>query len=191
MTIFDSFIATRVMRPVSLTILYLLRWKILGRNEVLPQKSVVVAYPHTGSIDLFYTILLAFALRLKVRVVAKRELFIFGVGAVLRFLGCVPVTRNGKLGTSEFLAEMINNAPNGFHLVIAPTGTRKKGAEWKTGFLTIAECAHVPIVLATVNARNKYGGIFAFYDQCGDREGDLSNIQTIYEKFLQEHEQKK
>lgn len=185
MTILEVPFISGGLRLFSLLVFKRLGWKILGEGMRFPEKSVVVAYPHTSASDLFYALMLAFALRLKIRMVAKKELFRFGLGPVLRFLCCTPVQRGGKLGATEQLSETLKRAVGGFHLVLAPTGTRRQGAEWKTGFLHIAYLAKVPLLLATVDRKRKQCGVLMIYQLHGNsQKQDLEIIKKLYEKYL-------
>lgn len=139
--------------------LRILGWKLL-ELESYPKRSVVIAYPHAGAVDLFYTLLLALALGLRVKIVAKEELFLPIIGLLLRDLDCIPVKRGSMSGTTDKLAEMICTSNHNNHLVMAITGTRKKGASWKTGPLVVAHVAQVSLLLATVNREKKECGIF-------------------------------
>ncbi len=191
MTIFDNPTCSRVMRALSLIILNLLRWKILGKELVLPKKSVIIAYPHSKASDLFYTIMIAFVLGINIKIIAKRELFTCFTGPMLRFFGCIPVERKGRRGVTKQLTQMIMCAPKEFHLVIAPTGTRSNQTDWTKGFLVIASAARVPLLLATISRDKKEGGVFAMYipEYSYNEEiikKGITQVQGIYAKHSQE-----
>lgn len=169
----------KITRRVSRLVLKITGWKLIGENFVL-QKSVVVAFPHSGASDLYYTLLAAYALGLQTKIVVKEELFVFGIRWLLKHLGCIPVKRNSRTNTTAFLAEMFDEKNTDLHLIIAATGTRNKEAPWKTGFLSVARMAKVPILLATINRDKKVCGIFSVYFPTKNSARDLTIIKTRY-----------
>lgn len=170
---------TRLLQPLAKAVLYLSGWKLIGQNYKVP-KSVIVAYPHIRATDLYYTILIGLALDLHLKIVAKEELFVYGLGWLLKALGLVPIKRGGKSNTTTLLADMFGKKSENFHLVMAPTGTRREGAEWKTGFLSVARKAQVPILLAVVNRKEKTCGIFSGLYTTASQEVDLADIMRRY-----------
>lgn len=170
---------THFLRPIAKAVLRLTGWKLLSSPHETKQ-SVIVAYPHVSATDLYYTILIGLALNLRLKIVAKEELFIFGAGWLLRALGLIPIKRGGKLDTTTSLADMFDKKEENFHLVMAPTGTRKEGAQWRTGFLSVARKARVPILLAIVNREKKICGIFSRVYATASQEADLIEIKRRY-----------
>ncbi len=167
------------LSPPAKAVLCLTGWKLIGQNYKVP-KSVIVAHPHTSATDLYYTILIGLALDLQLKIVAKEELFVYGLGWLLKALGLVPIKRGSKSSTTTLLADMFEQESKNFHLVMAPTGTRREGAEWKTGFLSIARKAQVPILLAIVNREEKVCGIFSDLYTTASQEVDLEDIKRRY-----------
>jgi 1-acyl-sn-glycerol-3-phosphate acyltransferase len=169
----------QLLQPLAKAVLSMTGWKLISPSYETSQ-SVIVAYPHVSATDLYYTILIGLALNMRIKMVAKAELFVFGTGWLLKSLGLIPVTRGGKLGTTTALAEMFEESGKNFHLVIAPTGTRRETAEWHTGFLSVARKANVPILLAIINRKKKICGIFSSLPATRNPKADLEEIKARY-----------
>ena len=65
-TIFDTPLVNTLLRGLSLAVLRLNGWKVEGSLPPEAAKSVLIAAPHTSNWDLPYTLMIAFALRLRV-----------------------------------------------------------------------------------------------------------------------------
>jgi 1-acyl-sn-glycerol-3-phosphate acyltransferase len=63
---------------------------------------------------------------------------------------------------------------------LSPEGTRKKVAQWKTGFYYIAKGANVPIVMATLDFKNKKIKISEPYYTTDNLEEDFKNLRNFF-----------
>jgi 1-acyl-sn-glycerol-3-phosphate acyltransferase len=65
-------------------------------------------------------------------------------------------------------------------LIIAPEGTRKYVAEWKSGFYYIADGAKVPIVPVAFDYGVKSVRIGAPFMTTGNRQADIVELKKFY-----------
>jgi len=73
-TIFNTPVLKSFLRGISLVLLKILGWKTHGELPKI-NKYVIIVAPHTSDWDLFYGIILAYAMKLDTIYVAKKELF--------------------------------------------------------------------------------------------------------------------
>ncbi|MBS0391047.1 MAG: lysophospholipid acyltransferase family protein [Comamonadaceae bacterium] len=179
-TIFDTPIVNTLLRGLSLALLRLGGWKVEGRLPPEAAKSVLIAAPHTSNWDLPYTLMLAFALRLRVYWVGKHSIFHFPFGALMRWLGGIPVNRSQANNLVASSAQAMREASGPMQLIVPPEGTRGKTRHWKTGFYFIAQEAGVPIVLAFVDYERKVGGLGPLFMPTGDVQADMERIKAFY-----------
>lgn len=178
-TIFNTPVLKYLLLIISLVFLKILGWKKAGR---LPEvaKYVLVLAPHTSNWDLFYGILLAFALRLDVRFLAKKELFRRPFSPLMKWLGGVPIDRATPKHTVDQMLRAFNENKT-FVLALTPEGTRHKTESWKSGFYHIAVSAHVPIQLAFLDYASKSGGAGPLLYPTGDLNQDIKAIRNFYQ----------
>jgi 1-acyl-sn-glycerol-3-phosphate acyltransferase len=181
-TIFETPIVNTVMRSMSRATLRVLGWRTEGMTPeqigVYP-KYVLIAAPHTSNWDFPFTLMVCFALRLKVYWMAKSSLFAWPVRWLSRWLGGIAIDRSASNNT-------VQNTINAFAarerlaVIVAPEGTRGKVTHWKTGFYHIAHGAGVPIALAYLDFARKRGGIGRMFVTTGDIAADMAQIQAFY-----------
>ena len=114
--------------------------------------------------------------------VGKHTLFWGPLNPISRWLGGIPLDRNGRCRRGS-LVEQTACAFKQHHklgIVICPEGTRSKGDRWRTGFYHIAKNAEVPIVLGFLDYRKKTGGYGPIFQPSGNMEKDLHEIQGFY-----------
>jgi 1-acyl-sn-glycerol-3-phosphate acyltransferase len=68
-----------------------------------------------------------------------------------------------------------------FYFGLAPEGTRKKTAGWKTGFYRIAMGAGVPVYLGLLDYGRRRIGIGRKMELTGDVDADMAVIREFYE----------
>jgi 1-acyl-sn-glycerol-3-phosphate acyltransferase len=101
----------------------------------------------------------------------KHTLFRFPVAGLLRWMGGEPVDRTATKGVVEFAIERFRQRPQ-WVLGISPEGTRKRAAEWKSGFYRIAVGAGVPIVPVTIDYSRHVLGMGVPFRPTGDPAAD-------------------
>jgi 1-acyl-sn-glycerol-3-phosphate acyltransferase len=117
--------------------------------------------------------------KLKIRVLIKKEVFVFPLGGVLRKLGGVPVARGKKNNLVEQVIELFQKNQT-MVVVITPEGTRKRVRHWKKGFYYIAMEAKVPIALGFIDYGTRTGGIGPLLYPSGNYEKDLAIMMDFY-----------
>lgn len=183
--VFSIFVS---MYYLSKFIFWLFGWKIKG--EVPPiKKFVVIAAPHTSAWDLVFGLCAIYILRLKLTFFAKKEAFDSPLGFLFRAFGGVPVDRSSKHNMVEHVVKMFEEHDS-FILALAPEGTRKYVAKWKTGFYYIALAARVPIICAYLDFENKTVGIGPTIYPSRDLEKDMETILNFYRPIKGKHPQK-
>jgi 1-acyl-sn-glycerol-3-phosphate acyltransferase len=179
-TIFDTPGVNTFLRALSLFVLRLMGWKVEGSLPPCAAKSVLIAAPHTSNWDLPFTLMLAFALRLRVYWMGKHSLFRGPCGPVMRWLGGIAVNREQSNNLVASSAQAMRGAQGPMQLIVPPEGTRGKTKRWKTGFYYIAQQAGVPIVLAFVDYGRKVGGLGPVFEPTGDVDLDMAAIKAFY-----------
>jgi 1-acyl-sn-glycerol-3-phosphate acyltransferase len=177
-TIFNTPVLTSIMRGISHVLLRINGWKTVGNLPVVSRYLIIVA-PHTSNMDLFYGIIVALVMRLDGRFLAKKELFRFPFGGIMRWLGGVPIDRSSSMNTVDQAVSAFN-AHERFILAIAPEGTRKRTRQWKSGFYHIAAGAHVPILLGFIDYPSRRAGAGPLLMPSGDIDSDMKIIRDFY-----------
>lgn len=140
-------------------------------------KMMVIVSPHTSNWDVPVGLQAKFALRWEVRFIAKKEVFWWPLGPILRSLGSVPVDRSAAGDMVDSTVEAFRRADK-LCLLITPEGTRKKVKRWKSGFHRIARGASVPIVLITFDYPRKMVRLGPTFTATDDYERDLAEIRS-------------
>ena len=161
-------------------------------NAVLPEgvvKVIMIVAPHTSYWDFVVGRMTFWSSKLKIRVLIKKEAFVFPLGWLLHRLGGVPVARGQKNNLVEQATDLfLKNST--MVLVITPEGTRRKVHHWKKGFYYIAMAAKVPIALAYIDYGTKTGGIGPLFYPTGDYEKDMAVIMDFYREKKGLHPEK-
>lgn len=132
-----------LLRRLGLSILRWAGWRIEGTMPDLPKFVVIVAH-HTSNWDFLIGLAAKWALGLDPRWLGKDTLFRAPLGWFMRANGGVPVKRTSRENVVEQTAHEFATREQ-FVLVLAPEGTRKKVAAWRSGFWHVAKRAGVPI----------------------------------------------
>ncbi len=142
-----------VLQRIGHAALRLLGWRFAGAFPNHAQFVAVVA-PHTSNWD--FPILLAakWALKLDARWMGKDAIFRAPLGWFMRALGGIPIRRTASHNVVDASIQAFRERPK-LVLVLAPEGTRKYVADWKTGFWHIAHGAGVPIVCIALDFGRK------------------------------------
>ncbi|MBN1547282.1 MAG: lysophospholipid acyltransferase family protein [Syntrophaceae bacterium] len=177
-SIFDTPVLHTLMYYIALFLLKLTGWRREGRLPDSP-KYVVIAAPHTSNWDLFYTLVIAFAFKIKINWMGKEAIFRFPFGGICRWLGGIPIDRSKSHNVVEQSVRLFKERDE-LALVVSPEGTRQKVHSWKTGFYYIAYGAGVPIALGFLDYRRKVGGFGPAFMPTGDIESDMIEIKAFY-----------
>jgi 1-acyl-sn-glycerol-3-phosphate acyltransferase len=140
---------SRFTRWLGLRLLRLAGWRFEGAMPDLPKFVCIVAH-HTSNWDFPVGLAGKWALGFDPKWLGKHTLFVPPAGWFLRHIGGIPVDRASRANiVGQVLAEFA--ARDRFVLVLAPEGTRKRVAEWKSGFWHVARRAEVPIVCVALD----------------------------------------
>lgn len=173
------------LRWVARTLLRLGGWRMAGTLPDLP-KLVLIGAPHSSNWDGVWGMLVKVALGLDIRIFAKRELFWWPLGPILRRMGVIPVDRNAARGLIEQMLERFQQEDR-FWLGIAPEGTRKRVERWKPGFWKIARAAGVPVLPAYFHYPEKIIGIGEPFQLTDDMDADMARIRAWYAPWRGKH----
>lgn len=154
-------------------------WTVVGGVPDVP-KAVFIAAPHTSNWDGYWALVYKVAFDIDVRFYAKHSLFWFPLGNLLRALGGIDLDR-GKAGSAVQAAIRMFETEESFYFGLAPEGTRKKTAGWKTGFYRIAMGARVPVYLGLIDYGRRRIGIGERMDLTGDTDADIAYIREYYQ----------
>jgi 1-acyl-sn-glycerol-3-phosphate acyltransferase len=167
------------MRAFGRMVLALMRFDVEGEIPDVP-KLVVSAAPHTSNWDFVVGMGTMFALDLRLNFLGKHTIFLPPFGAIVRWMGGIPVDRTSSHGVVGDAVQAFA-ANERLMLAIAPEGTRKRVAHFKSGFLHIAREANVPLLLAAFDWRARcvrFGPLFEWSD---DTAADLAKIEAFYD----------
>ena len=149
-------------------------------------KAVLIAAPHSSWWDGIHGLLFKVALGVDISFMAKRELFVWPLGPLLRKLGGVPIERHAAHGVVAQMTRRFGERER-FWLGVEPEGTRRRVAEWKSGFWRIAREAGVPIIPAYFDYPRKVIGLGPLFEPTGDMNADIAALRTFYASFRGKH----
>lgn len=160
-------------------------WRVTGEFPTAP-KAVLIVAPHTSNLDFFVCMAAMFAAGLRITWIAKHTLFFFPAAPILCWLGGEPVDRRVRSDTVQHAVARFSEHER-FYLGIAPEGTRRRVAEWKTGFWHVARGAAVPIIPVALDYGTREVRITAAFDPTGDEAADLLAIRARYRSAMARH----
>jgi len=169
-------------RWLGCTLLRLGGWWVVGEFPDLP-KLVIIVVPHTSNWDGFWGLVAKAALGVEIRALGKAQLFWWPLGALLRWLGAVPVDRSKAHGVVAQAVALIEGSERCW-FVLAPEGTRKPVTQWKTGFWKIASAAKVPILTAYLHYPDKIIGIGDVFIPGDDMQADIQVLREWYRPWI-------
>ena len=167
-----------LLRAIGRIALRISGWRICGDVPRLAKFIIIVA-PHTSNWDFPVGVAAMFALDLDAHWFGKHTLFRGPAGSILRLIGGRPVRRETSEGVVEEVAAIVRAEPE-FLLALAPEGTRKRVAHWRSGFYHIAEAANVPIVPVWFDWSHHEIGIGTPVHTTGNLAADLAALQALY-----------
>ena len=141
------------MKTISGKVLERLGWNITGEFPEI-KKSIIIFAPHTAHIDALYGKLGITELGIKYKFLSKKELFFFPMNLLMKKFGSIAVRGVKNQNAIYQVAEMLNNSDE-LHIVISPEGWIKKVSDWNKGFYYMAVKAQVPIIVASLDYKEK------------------------------------
>jgi 1-acyl-sn-glycerol-3-phosphate acyltransferase len=169
--------------------LWLIGWKTGSTLPVSIRKCVLVAAPHTSNLDYPIALATLYAAGVRVRFLAKKSLFKFPLGLLMRLTGGLPVDRSKHSNMVQAMIEMFSHRDR-LILMIPVEGTRSYVKEWKSGFYHTALGAGVPIALGYLDYGKKVAGFGELFYPTGNYDQDLQVIQTYYRQFQARYPEK-
>ena len=160
----------------------ILGWQVVGNTNFSKdkiKKAVIIAVPHTSWHDFYIGVLLRSVVGLKTNFIGKRELFVFPIGWFFRSLGGTPINRQSNENKVVAIAKLFKEREE-FRITLAPEGTRKKVKEWRTGFYYIAKEANVPIIMFTLDFKNKQNKISEPFYPTNNIEADFNYLHAFF-----------
>lgn len=145
-------------------------------------KSVICVAPHTSNWDFIIGLFAYRSIGRKASFLMKEFWFFFPLKYLLKALGGIPVRQNSKQSLTSSIIQDFNSRQK-LNLAVTPEGSRSAVEEWRTGFLTIAYNAHVPIQLGVIDFKNKMVRIEKEYIPDADFKKDLNEIRKYYSDF--------
>ena len=159
--------------------MWLLGWRV--ESEItLPRKCIAVGHPHTSTWDFPLFVFTLWILQIDMQWVGKQSLFQGPFGWLFRALGGLPVDRSGGKNTVQAVVDLFASRES-LMLGIAPSGTRKSGQYWRSGFYYMAHAANVPLVLGSINFKRRIGSFIGMIQPTGDIEADMAHIRAVFE----------
>lgn len=134
--------------------LWAMGWKTGSTLPVSVKKCVLVAAPHTSNMDYPIALSTLYAAGVRVRFLAKKQLFKFPLSILMRLTGGLPVDRSRHTNMVDAMIEMFSKNER-LVLMIPVEGTRSYVKEWKSGFYHTAVGAGVPIALGYLDYGKK------------------------------------
>ncbi|PKA84264.1 1-acyl-sn-glycerol-3-phosphate acyltransferase [Ulvibacter sp. MAR_2010_11] len=156
-----------------------LGWKINGTFDSSIKKAVVIVVPHTSWHDFYIGVFTRRILKTEINFVGKKELFKWPLGWYFRWMGGAPLDRTEGQNKVEAIADLFKSKEE-FRLSLAPEGTRKKVAAWKTGYYYIAQTAQVPIIPVAFDYSTKTVTINPAFYPTNDIEKDTIKLRNYY-----------
>lgn len=154
-------------------------WRAVVITPV-PEKAVIIFYPHTSNWDFVIGLLAKWALDLDVHWVGKDSLFRSPLRALFRRWGGIAVNRSARTGSIARLADEFS-ARKRFLLALAPEGTRQRAEHWRSGFYHLVLAARVPLALAFIDYPRREVGVAGYLDLGGDPVRDIAAIAAFYD----------
>lgn len=166
-------------------LLHVSGWRFEGE---LPdcQRLVVIGAPHSSLWDGVWCLLMKVGMGAEIGIMIKRELFRGPLAWLLRVGGCIPVDRKAAGGVVGQMARRLGgDAP--LWLAIAPEGTRKHVAQWKTGFWHIAHKAKVPVFPVAMHYPEKRFVLGPLFETSDDMHGDVQRLRAFFAPYEGKH----
>lgn len=158
-------------------------WRIEVADP-MPEKCVIVMYPHTSNWDFVFGLLTKWCVGLTVAqeglsFAGKESLFNGPWAGFFRRVGGFPVNRGSASGfVEQMTARFASEARMRF--VIAPEGTRSYAPYVRSSFYYVALAAKVPVALGAFDFAQKRVVVNTFITLSGNAAADLAAIADYY-----------
>ena len=168
-------------RRLARAALRLFGWRVVGEwaNE---SRMVLLAAPHSSGWDAVWGLLAKVAMGVRIEFMAKKELFWWPLGPLLRSFGAMPTDRSAAHGVVGQMTQQLRTR-DPLWVLIAPEGTRRLVKKWKTGFWHIARAADVPVQCAYFHYPDKTIGLGAVFRMSEDLRADMERVRDFYRPF--------
>ena len=153
-------------------------WSFEGEFPNLP-KAVAIISPHTSNIDAWHGFTALLGLGIKITIFGKHTLFKTPLKPLLEWIGVIPVNRSIQQGTTQQIIDFIDTQ-NQIWVGMAPEGTRKQAASFRSGFYRIAVGANLPIVMFAFDYAHKTIYCLGVFQPTGNYDQDLEQILNLY-----------
>jgi len=167
-----------MLQRIARLLLRISGWTAVGEAPDVP-KAIFIAAPHTSNWDGLWALTYKATLGIDIRFFAKKSLFWFPLGTLLRALGGIPLDRSEARSAVRVAVSMFESRQY-FYFALAPEGTRARRDSWKTGFYRIAKLADVPVFFGILDYKNKRVGIAGRLDLTDDMDADLRYCAAFY-----------
>ena len=158
-------------------------WRIVVADP-MPDKCVIVMYPHTSNWDFLVGLFTKWVVGLdwqreRLCFAGKESLFRGPWTGFFRAVGGFPVNRSSATGFVPQMAERFARETR-MRFVIAPEGTRSYLPHVRSSFYHVAVAAKVPIILGAFDFPNKRVVVNAIFMPSGNVDVDLAAIADYY-----------
>lgn len=179
---FRTPVLTPCLRALARLGLRLTGWQVDIHPPVTPP-YVFVGAPHTSNWDFLLMVAALLELGLDARWLGKDSLFRYPVlRGLLLWLGGIPTDRTRVGNQVAQAAQRLRDDP-GLVLCVAPEGTRRKVARWRSGFWHIASQAGVPILLGVIDVKTRHLRLLGMHQPAGDVDGEIAQIRQYYRPY--------
>lgn len=161
-------------------------WRVVVADP-MPDKCVVVMYPHTSNWDFSVGLFTKWAVGLDFKrermcFAGKESLFKGPWAGFFRAVGGFPVNRASASGFVPQMAARFASEPR-MRFVIAPEGTRSYVPYVRSSFYYVAVAAKVPLILGAFDFPNKRVVVNAIFTPSGNVDADLAAIGAFYQSL--------
>ena len=158
-------------------------WHVVVADP-MPDKCVIVMYPHTSNWDFPVGLFSKWVVGLewqreRLCFAGKESLFRGPWAGFFRAVGGFPVNRSAATGFVPQMAERFARETR-MRFVIAPEGTRSYSPHVRSSFYHVAVAAKVPIILGAFDFPNKRVVVNAIFTPSGNVDVDLAAIADYY-----------
>jgi len=162
-------------RAMGGALLKILGWRVEGTlpNEA---KVILVGEPHTSNWDFILIMCAAQSVGFRMSYVMKKEAFFWPLGGFFKWMGGLPIERKKGQDSLTQITRHIEAQDNIF-LAITPSGSRSPKADYKTGYLRLADKLNIPLFLIGLHAPTQSIILDRLVDRIGDIDAQNRSIK--------------